>query len=55
MNPVAIILGAVCAGEAVIIGFLLYTMNRIMERVNDWREPVEPIDTEVWEGFDDDR
>ena len=52
MNPVAIILGAVCTGEAVIIGFLLYTMNRIMERVNDWREPVEPIE---WEDWQDDR
>lgn len=52
MNPLAIILGAVCAGEAVIIGVLLYTMNRIMERVNDWREPVEPIE---WEDWNDDR
>ena len=52
MNPVAIILGAVCAGEAIIICFLLYAMNKIMERVNDWREPVEPIEWEDW--YDDD-
>ena len=55
MNPVGIILGVVAAAEGVIICFLLFAMNRIMERVNDWREPVEPIDTEAWEGFDDDR
>lgn len=51
MNPVAIILGAVAAAEGVIICFLLYAMNKIMEAVDNYTTPVEPIEME--DTFDD--
>ena len=46
MNPVAIILGAVAAAESVIICFLLYMMLRILEAVNNYITPVDPIEME---------
>ena len=52
MNPVGIILGAVAAGEGVIICLLLYAMNKVMEAAADYRAPLEPIDIEE-DDFDD--
>ena len=48
MSSVAIILATVSIVEAAMIVFLLFTMNKIIERITDLREPVEPINT-CWE------
>lgn len=51
MSPAAIILAVVSIAEAGIICFLLYTMNKIMEAVDNYTTAVEPIEME--ETFDD--
>ena len=51
MSGVEIILATVSIVEAGIICFLLYTMSRILEAVNNYTTPVEPIEME--ETFDD--
>lgn len=48
MSPAAIILAVVSIVEGAMILFLLYVMNKIVERVTDLREPVKPINMN-WE------
>lgn len=44
-----IFLTALCALEALVIAFLVHTLNRIIKAQTDVRTPVEPIQWEGWE------